>query len=313
MAIATEASCDGVLAVGGGAVLDCGKAAAAMLSNGGPLIDYLEGVGSGRQVTVAPVSLIAVPTTAGTGSEVTKNAVISGPDYKKSLRSPLMIPRVALVDPELTLSMPPEVTASCGMDALTQLIEAYLSRGASPLTDGLALQGIAAAGRSGALLRAVQQGDDAGAREQMALASLLGGITLANAGLGAVHGFASPLGALFPIPHGVACAALLPQVVRANLEASRGTEHEQRVFGRVCDLAAALLPDPPAQHGERAEAVVEKLTEIQKEVGIPGLGRLGVTPEDFPRIIAGARGSSMRYNPLHLTDEQLEAILGEAF
>ena len=305
VAAAREAKCDVVVASGGGSVLDCGKAAAAMLTNPGSLEEYLEGVGTGRAVEVTPSPIVAIPTTAGTGSEVTKNAVISGPGYKKSLRSPMMIPRVALVDPQLSRTMPPEVTASCGMDALIQLMEAYLSSSASPITDGLALQGVELAGWS--LPRAFDDGEDMEAREAMSLASLMGGICLANAGLGAVHGFASPLGAFFPVPHGVACAALLPQVMEANLRAARGTDREQRMWARFARLMQTLT-------GQRndVETGLVILGDLQRKLQIPRLAELGITTDDFPRIVAGARGSSMQYNPVELTDEQLTGILEAA-
>jgi alcohol dehydrogenase class IV len=316
--------CDAVVAAGGGAVLDCGKAASGMMTNPGSLVDYLEGVGKGLQVERAPLPMVAVPTTAGTGSEVTKNAVISGPGFKKSIRSPLLIPRVALVDPELTHSMPPEVTASCGMDALTQVLESYLSKNASPVTDGLALQGIAAAGRG--LLRAYCDPDDAEAREEMALASLLGGVCLANAGLGAVHGFASPLGALHPIPHGVACAALLPQVVEANLAAAAGTPAERRLRRRLTRAAEALCGEPApcsregdvlwgetfATEQEAVERVLAATRELQRELKIPRLSELGITEDNMGEVVKGSRGSSMRYNPVELTDDQLADILRAA-
>ena len=305
VAEARDAGCDVVVAAGGGSVLDCGKAASAMMTNPGSLVDYLEGVGTGRAVEQPPCPMVAIPTTAGTGSEVTKNAVISGPGYKKSVRSPMMIPRVALVDPELTRTMPAEVTASCGMDALIQLMEAYLSSCASPITDGLALQGVELAGWS--LPRAHHEGDDMEAREAMALASLLGGICLANAGLGAVHGFASPLGAYFPIPHGVACAALLPQVMEANLRAARGTDCESRVWTRFARLMQTLT-------GQRndVETGLEILGDLQKKLQIPRLGEMGITENDFPRLVAGARGSSMKFNPVELDDQQLTGILAAA-
>ena len=308
VARARAASCDVVVAAGGGSVLDCGKAAAAMITNPGSLEDYLEGVGTGRELSATPCAMVALPTTSGTGSEVTKNAVISGPGYKKSIRSPEMIPRVAIVDPRLTRSMPPAVTAACGMDALVQLMESYLSRGASPLTDGLALQGVDQAGRG--MMRAYEAPEDDQAREAMSLASLLGGVCLANAGLGAVHGLASPLGALFPVPHGVACAALLPQVMQANLEASRGAEAEQRVWSRFERLVSALGGETAAMD---AAAGLELLEQLQRRLNIPRLAELGLTRDDFARVVAGARGSSMRYNPVELTDMQLTEILEAAF
>jgi alcohol dehydrogenase class IV len=310
VALGREAGCDFVVAAGGGAVLDCGKAAAGMMTNTGSLEDYLEGVGQGLSIEAQPLPLAALPTTSGTGSEVTKNAVISGPGYKKSIRSPMLIPDLALVDPLLTHGMPAEVTASCGMDALTQLLEAYLSSGASPLTDGLALQGMQLASRS--LLKAYTTPEEAQAREELALASLFGGLCLANAGLGAVHGFASPLGALFPIPHGVACAALLPQVVRANLEAARGTGQEARLRLRIAQAAEVITGVRSDDVAEAVESVVSFLEQLQRRLAIPGLARLGLTEARLQEVVAGARGSSMRYNPVELSDEQLLAILRAA-
>lgn len=310
VALAKNANCDSVVAAGGGSVLDCGKAAAAMLTNPGSLKDYLEGVGDGRAVEQAPCPMVAIPTTAGTGSEVTKNAVISGPGYKKSVRSPMMIPRVALVDPILTHTMPPAVTASCGMDALTQVLEPYLSLNASPLTDGLALQGVRLAGRF--LRRAYEDPADAEAREGMAITSLLGGICLANAGLGAVHGFASPLGALFPIPHGVACAVMLAPVARVNLAASSGNPAEQRVRRRFARMAEALTGRRFHQEEEALQAGLDALEELRQALKIPTLGELGLKEEDLPAVVRGSRGSSMSYNPVELTDDQLLAALEAA-
>lgn len=302
---ARAASCDLVVAAGGGSVLDCGKAAAGLLANGGSLVEYLEGVGSGRELTRPATPLVAVPTTAGTGSEVTKNAVVSGPGFKKSVRSPLLVPRVALVDPELTRGLPREVAAACGMDALTQLIEPCLSRSANPLCDGLALQGVAAAGRS--LSRAVLEPDDE-SREGMALASLLGGICLANAGLGAVHGIAASLGALFPIPHGVACAAILPQTVRANLRAAQGADGD-RLRLRFAQVSEALCGRRFVDRASAIDAGLSTLQTLQRELAIPSLSRLGIGEVDLPRIVAGSRGSSMRFNPVELTDDELTSIL----
>jgi len=310
VAAAKEGGCDVVVAVGGGAVLDCGKAAAGMMTNDGGLAEYLEGVGSGRQITAPAAPMIAVPTTAGTGSEVTKNAVITGPGYKKSVRSPLLIPRLALVDPRLTYSMPPALTAACGMDALAQVIEPYLSRNAESMTDALALTGIRAAARG--LAAAFDDPLDEEAREKMALASVLGGICLANAGLGAVHGFASPLGAMFPIPHGVACACMLVPVIEGNLEASRGTEAEDRVWSRLARVAVALTGTAGARRELTIEAGLEFLRELAGKLSIPNLGSFGIGEGDVDQIVAGSRGSSMRYNPVELTDRQLADMLRAA-
>jgi len=214
------------------------------------------------------------------------------------------------VDPDLLATVPREILAACGMDALAQVLEPYLSRNASPLTDPHALRGIRSAGRH--LVRLVKDPENARAREGMALTSLLGGICLANAGLGAVHGFASPLGALHPIGHGVCCGALLVEVVEANLEASQGTEAGERVWTRFSDVAEALTAERFGNVETAARAGLDRLREIRRELQIPRLGDLGVGEEHVAEIVAGARGSSMRYNPISLTDEQLAGILRRA-
>jgi alcohol dehydrogenase class IV len=216
-----------------------------------------------------------------------------------------MIPDIALVDPELTRTAPPDLTTACGMDALTQVIEPYLSNGAGPITDALALTGICAAARG--LERAYRDGDDLEAREDVALASVLGGLCLANAGLGAVHGFASPLGARFPIAHGVCCAALLAPVMRANFEHSRGTDQQERIATRLGDIAQALGAETRAP-----EAAIERVEALTAALAIPKLGALGVGEGDIATIVAGSRGSSMRYNPIVLSDEQLSDVLRAA-
>ncbi len=216
-----EAGCDVVVSLGGGSAIDAGKAIASVATNGGEPLDFLEVVGKGRTLEAAPLPFIAVPTTAGTGSEVTRNAVLASPEHgvKASMRSPMMLPRVALIDPELTYALPPAVTANTGLDALTQLIEPYVSARANPLTDALCVEGIGRA--AGALGRAYRDGTDSEARRDMALASLFGGLALANAGLGVVHGFAAPLGGSWNAPHGALCAALLPHGMAANIAALR--------------------------------------------------------------------------------------------
>lgn len=311
VAAARDVGCDVVVAVGGGSVLDCGKAAAGMLTNEGSLADYLEGIGTGRVIEQRPLPMIAVPTTAGTGSEVTKNAVLSGPGYKKSIRHRWLIPDVALVDPELTLGAPQQVTAACGMDALTQLIEAHLSTGASPLTDGMALRGIEAIGRG--LVTCCDGPDNPRAREDVALGSLLGGICLANAGLGAVHGLASPIGALSPAGHGAVCAALLEPVTRTNLRVARGTPAEQRVEARVAAVGEALAGRRCASASDAVTLALDSLAELRQRLRIPTLGALGVPRAALAQIIAGARGSSMRYNPVTLPDAALEEALSAAW
>ena len=234
---ARESGCDLVIGFGGGSVLDTGKAIAALLTNDGDPLDYLEVIGGGQPLSKPPLPYIAIPTTAGTGAEVTRNAVLASPEHrvKVSLRSPLMLPRLALVDPELTHSLPPEVTASTGLDALTQVMEPYVSKRASPMTDALCREGMRRAARS--LRRAYQQGDDPAAREDMALTSLFGGLALANAGLGAVHGFAGPLGGMFHGAHGAICARLLPHVMEVNVRALQQRLAESPALRRYDEIA----------------------------------------------------------------------------
>ena len=244
---------DVVVACGGGSAIDLGKAVAALLANPGDPLDYLEVVGRGQALTERSVPFIAVPTTAGTGAEVTRNAVLSVPEarQKVSLRSPLMLPALAVVDPELTLALPPALTASTGMDALTQLIEPYVSVKANPLTDAICLEGLPRVAR--ALRRAVADGNDLDARTDMALGSLFGGLALANAALGAVHGFAAPIGGRFPAPHGAVCAALLPHVMRANVRALEARGGDGDRLDRFVRVARLLTGDPDASAcGRRA-------------------------------------------------------------
>jgi alcohol dehydrogenase class IV len=249
---------------------------------------------------------VAVPTTAGTGAEVTRNAVIAVPAqrYKASMRSPHLYPRAAVVDPELTLPLPPSVTASTGLDALTQLIEAYVSVRATPLTDALALTGLRRA--SGALRRACQDGSDLAARADMALAALLSGIALANASLGAVHGFASPLGGRYPIPHGTACAALLPHVTAANLRALRERDPEGPALSRYRDVAGALF-------GHESADLAAGLAALCRDLGVPPLNSYGVRPEDAAEIVEAAmKASSTRGYPIALTAAEMTGALAPA-
>src|SRR5208282_5705063 len=225
---------------GGGSAIDAAKAIAAMLTNKGELLDYVEIIGRGKPLTQPSAPFIAVPTTAGTGSEVTRNAVLASPEHrvKVSLRSPLMLPRVAVVDPELTYALPPAITASTGLDALTQLIEPFVCARANPMVDALCIEGIRRAARS--LREVVHQNPGKSAREDMALASLFGGIALANAGLGAVHGFAGPMGGMFAAPHGALCAALLPGVMAANVAALRRRQPGGEGLRRYDEIARLL-------------------------------------------------------------------------
>ncbi len=301
--------CDLVLGFGGGSALDTGKAVAALLTNPGDAFSYLEVVGDGQRLTAVPAPYIAVPTTAGTGAEVTRNAVLGVPEkrVKVSLRSPLMLPRLALVDPELTYSLPPEITANTGLDALTQLIEPYVSNRSNPLTDAICREGIAYAAVS--LQRAWMHGDDSEARQGMALASLFGGLALANAGLGAVHGFAGPMGGMFPAPHGAICARLLPFVFEANLDAMRAREPENPALERY-QVVARLLTGDAHSKAEDGLAWLESLCETLQ---IAPLSAYGVDESSFNPLIEKARqASSMKGNPIQLTDDELRNILVKA-
>jgi alcohol dehydrogenase class IV len=306
VAAAREHGADVVVAIGGGSVIDLGKAVAALLGNGGDPLDYLEVIGSGRKITRPAVPCAAVPTTAGTGAEVTANAVLAAPEHgvKVSLRSPLMIPRLALVDPQLTVSCPPRVTAASGLDALTQCLEPFVSVRANPVTDGLAAEGLrrAAAG----LRAAYADGDDLAARADMATCSLLGGMALANAKLGAVHGLAGVIGGTAAVPHGMACAALLAPVVEANVRALRSAGPPHPALGRYATAARLLTGDPTAAIEDGVEWIRETVTLL----AVPRLGSFGLRREHVDDVAAKAlRSSSMQGNPVPLTEPDLRAIL----
>ena len=309
LAAARDHGADVVVAIGGGSVIDAGKAVAMLLGNGGDPLDYLEVVGSGRKITEPAVPCVAVPTTAGTGAEVTANAVLAAPEHrvKASLRSALMIPRVALVDPELTASCPPAVTAASGMDALTQCLEPYVSPRANPLTDGLAREGLR---RAAAGLRAAHaDGSDLTARADMAMCSLIGGIALANAKLGAVHGLAGVIGGTADVPHGVACAALLAPVMEANVRALRSVRPGDPALGRYTDVARLLTGEP----GSSVEDGLAWVRETIAALSIPGLAAFGIGPRYADDIAAkAARSSSMQGNPVALSHDMLRAIVLEA-
>ena len=307
---AREAECALVVAMGGGSVIDAGKAIAALITNEAPVRDYLEVVGRAQPLSERPVPFIAIPTTAGTGAEVTRNAVMLAEEerVKVSLRSPLMLPAVALVDPELTYSVPPDITAWTGLDALTQCLEPFVSPFGNPLTDGIAREGLVRAARS--LRRAVSDGRDVAAREDMAVASLCGGLALANAKLGAVHGFAAPLGGMFPIPHGVACARLLAPVAEANVRAL-GERHRGRAATalRYEEVARALTNHANADAFEGVAA----LHQLVEDLKVPRLGDYGVREADVSSVVAQAqRASSMQGNPVVLTAEELGTVLRAA-
>jgi len=303
---ARDAHCDMVVGVGGGSVLDTGKVVAALLRNGGDLMDYLEVIGGGRRLESPSAPYIAVPTTAGTGAEVTRNAVLASREHrvKVSMRSPFMLPAVAVVDPELTHTMPPSLTASTGLDALTQLIEPFTSARANPLTDGICREGMLRAAR--ALPVAYAHPDDRAAREEMSLASMLGGLALANAGLGAVHGFAGPLGGWLQAPHGVICACLLPVVIEANVRALRAREPDSSALAKYDEIGQLLTGDRDAG----ASDAVRAIRDICAGLDVPSLTELGLRKRDMSMLVEKARhSSSMKGNPVSLTDRELMEIL----
>lgn len=306
---ARAASCDLVIGIGGGSVMDTGKAIAALLTNGGDPLDYLEVIGRGQPLKQPAAPCIAIPTTAGTGAEVTANAVLASPEHRQkvSLRSPLMIPRVALVDPQLTYSMPPALTASTGLDALTQVLEPYVSRQANPFTDTFCREGLMRAAHS--LHRAWEDGADVEAREDMALVSLCGGLALANAKLGAVHGLAGVLGGMFDAPHGALCGRLLPYVMEANVRALQAREPDNPALERYDDVAVILTGEWEAE----AEDGVAWVQELCAALKVPGLATYGVRAADFLTIIEkAAASSSMKGNPITLTTAELRGILSRA-
>ena len=312
LAAAREHGADVVVAIGGGSVIDTGKAVAMLLGNGGDPLDYLEVVGAGQKITRPAVPCVAVPTTAGTGAEVTANAVLAAPGHglKASLRSPLMIPKVALVDPRLTVSCPPAVTAASGLDALTQCLEPFVSVRANPVTDGLAREGLRRAGTG--LRAAYADGSDLVARENMAVCSLLGGMALANAKLGAVHGLAGVIGGMAEVPHGVACATLLAPVIEANVRALRSgppgpaaATWYAEVAGRYTEVARLLTG--------RADAAVDDgvawIRETVARLDVPGLGSFGLGRQHAGDIAAkAAKSGSMQGYPVRLTPGALQAV-----
>ena len=302
---ARRSGCEVVVGCGGGSAMDAAKAIAILATNPGDPLDYLEVIGQGRALPKPGLPVIAIPTTAGTGAEVTRNAVLasSGQRVKVSLRSAHILPRLALVDPLLTHSMPPDVTAASGLDALTQLIEAFTTRRTNPVTDGLCREGLRRAAAS--LLSAYHAGD-AESREGMALASLLSGLALANSGLGAVHGFAGPIGGRFSAPHGAVCAALLPHAMAVNLRATEGREPGCQALRRYREIAGLLTGR------DRATATdgIEWISETCDELKIPRLGSYAIGVEAFPDLIEAAEGSSsMRGNPIRLEPAELQEIL----
>ena len=305
--VAAAAGCDAVVGFSGGSAIDVAKAVAVLAVRGADPLEHLEVIGAGRPITAPGLPCVAIPTTAGTGSEVTRNSVLSGDGVKASLRSPLMLPRLAVVDPDLLLGVPVATIAASGMDALAQLIEPFLSRKANPVTDALARDGIVRSARS--LRRARRDGMvNPSVREDLAIASLFGGLCLANAGLGAVHGFAAALGARLGAPHGAVCAAVLAPAIKVNLRAARRVRDRSAVT-RFADLAVLLTGNPTA----RPEAAAGWLTELTTALQIPGLRTYGLTDADTAEVVAAAqRASSMKGNPIELTDDEVAEILARA-
>lgn len=308
--LARNEKCDMVIACGGGSTIDSGKIIAAMMNNEGEILSYLEVIGEGKNLTHPSAPCIAIPTTAGTGAEVTKNAVISSDAHKVkvSLRSPYMYPELVLLDPELTISMPKSVTASTGLDALTQVIEPFVSHLSNPMTDAFCKEGMRLASKS--LRRAYDQGEDIEAREEMQLASLFGGIALANAKLGVVHGFAGVIGGMYGIPHGIVCAGLLPYSFETNVKALEEREKDNRALARYKEVSEILTGNREASIQDGMNWVME----LCDHLAIPKFEDLGMKIEDFPEIIEKSMGaSSMKGNPIVLTKEELEEMLMKAF
>lgn len=300
-----------VLGIGGGSVLDAAKAIAGLLPHGNSVMEHLEGVGPELPYKGPALPFIAVPTTAGTGSEATKNAVLSmhGPDgFKKSFRHDLLMARYAVVDPDLLASCPPDLIAANGMDALTQLLESYVSTKANPLTDALALDGLAYV-RDGLLDWYEGNENAADGRAGMAYAAMLSGITLAQVGLGVVHGLAAPLGAFFPIPHGVACGATVAVATDINIRALEQRQPDSPALAKLARVGRLLRGKTHMDDVGARVFLVHTLKEWTARLAIPGLAAYGVQERDFPALIAGCRGNSMKTNPLILNDEEVGEIL----
>jgi alcohol dehydrogenase class IV len=304
-----EAGCDAVLGFGGGSALDVAKAVAVLATSGTDPIDHLEVIGAGRPIERPGLPCVAVPTTAGTGSEVTRNSVLSEGGVKASLRSPLMLPRIALIDPDLLAGLPQTTIAASGMDALSQVIEPLLSRRANPVTDALARDGIRRSARS--LRRAYQEGmEDPGAREDLALASLFGGMCLANSGLGAVHGLAAAAGARLSAPHGAVCAAVLAASMDVNLRALRDRAPDHPALDRISEVATLLT----GQRDAPPEEAIAWLRRLTAALSIPGLASYGLDQDDIaPVVVAAQQASSMRGNPIDLSDEEVSEIVADSW
>ena len=308
VSLVAESGCDAVLGFGGGSALDVAKAVAVLALSGTDPTDHLEVIGAGRPIERPGLPCVAVPTTAGTGSEVTRNSVLSGGGVKASLRSPLILPKVALVDPELLVGVPKPTIAASGMDALSQLIEPLLSKRANPFSDALARDGIRRSARS--LRRGYEEGmEESGVREDLALASLFSGMCLANSGLGAVHGLAAAAGARLSAPHGAVCAAVLAAVMDVNLRALRERAREHPALPRMTEVATLLTGLPEAT----PEDAIAWLQELTAALSIPGLASYGLNQDEIaPMVAAAQKASSMRGNPIELRDEEVTEIIARS-
>jgi len=307
-----DESVDVVIAIGGGSVLDAAKAIAGLLPHGNSVMDYLEGVGKNVPYHGPSTPFIAVPTTAGTGSEATKNSVLSvhGRDgFKKSFRDECLIPEYAVIDPDLLASCPRELVAADGMDAFTQLLESYASLKANPFTDALALSGITAVKEGFFAAWEGNEPDASHGRGAMAYAALLSGITLAQVGLGSVHGLASPLGAYFPIPHGVVCGTLVSAATEINIKAMQEREPDNPALSKYAQVGRLLAGQPEIDDATARSSLTTLLAEWSERLQLPRLNGYGITAADFPLIVANSRGSSMQTNPIVLTDAEINAIL----
>ena len=313
---------DVVVGIGGGSALDAAKAIAGLLRSGTTALDHLEGVGRGLAYPGPATPFVAVPTTAGTGSEVTKNAVLSGrlpgagtgaSPFKKSFRDERLVAQVAVLDPDLLAGCPPDVIAGDGMDAVTQLLEAFTSTGASPFTDAVARAGLEVVGALPRWFAAATGGKPTAAsaaeRAAMSWAACCSGIALANAGLGAVHGIVAALGARYPVPHGMGCGILLAATTRANLAALAGRSPEVPAFRRYADAGRILAGDPALGDAEAREALVATLDAWTVGLRVPRLAAFGAVPGDIPALVVESRGSSMRTNPIVLDDEEVAGVL----
>jgi alcohol dehydrogenase class IV len=308
--LARENNCEFVIGFGGGSVLDTGKAVAALLNNEGDLMDYLEVVGKGLPLKNPSKPYIAIPSTAGTGSEVTRNAVIDVPEknVKVSMRNAFMLPAISLVDPELTLDLPPQITATTGMDAFVQVIEPYVCNSPNPMVDMFCRDAIPRVPKN--LSIAYRDGSNLEARENMSWVSLLGGLSLANAKLGAVHGFSGPIGGMFHVPHGAICACLLPAVMRINVEALIKNDAGISVLKRYQEISTWITGDVNA-HIEDGVLYIE---ELCKNLKIPRLNEMGIIEADFSRIVEKSKNSSsMKGNPVQLSEDELTLILEKSY